>query len=53
MRKYKTRLLRSAHRPHRQQESIRYLEEQVFDPEAFEDFRRDGGHRARATRARQ
>ena len=34
MRKYKTRLLRS-HRP-RGQESIRYLDEQVFDPEAFE-----------------
>ncbi len=36
MRKYKTRLLRS-HRP-RGQESIRYLDEQVFDPEAFEVF---------------
>ena len=36
MRKYKTRLLRS-HRP-RGQESIRYLEEQVFDPEAFGVF---------------
>ena len=34
MRKYKTRLLR-AHRP-RGQESIRYLDEQVFDPEAFD-----------------
>ena len=34
MRKYKTRLLRS-HRP-RGQESIRYLDEQVFDPEAFD-----------------
>ena len=36
MRKYKTRLLRT-HRP-RGQESIRYLDEQVFDPEAFEVF---------------
>ncbi len=34
MRKYKTRLLRT-HRP-RGQESIRYLDEQVFDPEAFD-----------------
>ncbi len=34
MRKYKTRLLRT-HRP-RGQESIRYLEEHVFDPEAFD-----------------
>ena len=33
MRKYKTRLLRT-HRP-RGQESIRYLDEQVFDPEAL------------------
>ena len=36
MRKYKTRLLRS-HRP-RGQESIRYLDEQVFNPEAFDVF---------------
>ncbi len=36
MRKYKTRLLRQQ-RPHKQQ-SIRYLEEQVFDPEAFAMF---------------
>ena len=36
MRKYKTRLLRQQ-RP-RGQQSIRYLEEQVFDPEAFGVF---------------
>lgn len=36
MRKYKTRLLRQQ-RPHKQQ-SIRYLTEQVFDPEAFATF---------------
>ena len=36
MRKFKTRLLRS-HRP-RRQESIRYLPEQVYDAEAFDDF---------------
>ena len=36
MRKYKTRLLRQQ-RP-RGQQSIRYLEEQVFDPEAFAVF---------------
>jgi putative sigma-54 modulation protein len=35
MRKFKTRLLRS-HRP-RRQESIRYLQEQVYDAEAFGD----------------
>jgi putative sigma-54 modulation protein len=35
MRKFKTRLLRS-HRP-RRQESIRYLQEQVFDADAFDD----------------
>ena len=36
MRKYKTRLLRS-HRPHRQQ-AVRYLEESVYDAQAFADF---------------
>ena len=36
MRKYKTRLLRT-HRP-RGQESVRYLEEQVFDADSFEDL---------------
>ncbi len=36
MRKYKTRFLRSQ-RPHRNA-TVRYLEEQVFDAEAFEDF---------------
>ena len=36
MRKYKTRLLKS-HRPHRN-ETVRYLEEQVFDADAFEEF---------------
>lgn len=36
MRKFKTRLLRS-HRP-RRQESIRYLAEQVYDAEAFDDL---------------
>ena len=37
MRKYKTRLLRQQ-RPRNQQQSIRFLEEQVFDPEAFAVF---------------
>ncbi len=36
MRKYKTRLLKS-HRPHRNT-TVRYLEEQVFDADPFEDF---------------
>ncbi len=36
MRKYKTRLLRQS-RPHRQS-TVRYLEEQVYDAQAFEDF---------------
>ncbi len=39
MRKYKTRLLKS-HRPHRN-ETVRYLEEQVFDADTFEEFEQE------------
>ena len=39
MRKYKTRLLKS-HRPHRN-ETVRYLEEQVFDADSFEEFEQE------------
>ena len=39
MRKYKTRLLKS-HRPHRN-ETVRYLEEQVFDADSFEGFEQE------------
>ena len=37
MRKFKTRLLRS-HRP-RRHESIRYLQEQVYEASAFDELR--------------
>ncbi len=37
MRKYKTRLLQAQHRPHRN-ETVRYLEEQVYDAQSFDDL---------------
>ena len=58
MRKYKTRLLRQ-HRPHRNQ-SVRYLDEQVYGSDAFERLEElaangyhDGGSPAAAVAARE